>query len=54
MVPHKDSIFLQTNSNSLVGIWIAMDDAETINGCMWGIPDANREKSSLRFIRKND
>jgi phytanoyl-CoA hydroxylase len=36
--PHTDNTYLFTNPLSCVGFWIALHDASTENGCLWGIP----------------
>ena len=39
---HTDHTFLWTEPQSVVGFWIAIDDATTENGCMWTLPGGHR------------
>ena len=38
VVPHQDSTFIQTDPPSCVGVWLALEDATTTNGCLWTLP----------------
>lgn len=40
---HQDERFIPTRDRSLIGAWIALDDATIDNGCLWGIPGSHRE-----------
>jgi len=35
---HQDEFYIPTRDKSLVGVWIAIDDASVENGCLWIIP----------------
>jgi ectoine hydroxylase-related dioxygenase (phytanoyl-CoA dioxygenase family) len=35
---HQDEYYIPTRDKSLVGVWIAIDDAGVDNGCLWIIP----------------
>lgn len=35
---HQDEYYIPTRDQSLVGAWIAIDDATVDNGCLWIIP----------------
>lgn len=35
---HQDEYYVPTRDRSLVGVWIAIDDATVDNGCLWIIP----------------
>jgi phytanoyl-CoA hydroxylase len=35
---HQDEFYIPTRDQSLVGAWIAIDDATIENGCLWIIP----------------
>lgn len=35
---HQDEYYIPTRDKSLVGAWIAIDDANMENGCLWIIP----------------
>jgi phytanoyl-CoA hydroxylase len=39
---HQDEIYIPTRDRSLVGAWIALDDATLDNGCLWVIPGSHR------------
>ncbi len=39
---HQDERFIPTRDRSLVGAWIALDDANVDNGCLWVIPGSHR------------
>lgn len=39
---HQDEDFIPTRDRSLVGAWIALDDATTENGCLWMIPGSHK------------
>ena len=39
---HQDEIYIPTRDRSLVGAWIALDDATLENGCLWVIPGSHR------------
>jgi phytanoyl-CoA hydroxylase len=40
---HQDEDFIPTRDRSLVGGWIALDDATTENGCLWVIPGSHKK-----------
>ncbi|KAE9527676.1 hypothetical protein AGLY_012749 [Aphis glycines] len=54
VVSHQDSTFLFTEPDSLVGFWIALDDATEENGCLWMIPGSHKTDVHKRFIRNPD
>ena len=35
---HQDSTFLYTDPPSVVGLWVALEDATKENGCLWHLP----------------
>ena len=39
---HQDEIYIPTRDRSLIGAWIAIDDATIENGCLWVIPGSHR------------
>ncbi len=39
---HQDEFYIPTRDRSLVGAWIAVDDATVENGCLWIIPGSHR------------
>jgi len=38
---HQDEHYIPTRDRSLCGAWIALDDAVTLNGCMWMHPGSH-------------
>jgi phytanoyl-CoA hydroxylase len=50
---HTDHTFLWTEPVSVVGFWIAIDDATIENGCMWALPGGHRIPARSRS-RLND
>ena len=51
---HTDHTFLWTEPRSVVGFWVAVDEATTENGCMWAIPGGHRLPVKSRFVRDGD
>jgi len=51
---HTDHTFLWTEPRSVVGFWIAIDDATVDNGCMWAIPGGHLLPVKSRFVRDGD
>lgn len=39
---HQDERYIPTRDRSLVGAWIALDDATVDNGCLWVLPGSHR------------
>lgn len=39
---HQDEIYIPTRDRSLCGAWIAVDDADVENGCLWVLPGSHR------------
>lgn len=39
---HQDEFFIPTRDKSLIGAWIAIDDASIENGCLWIIPGSHK------------
>ncbi|PIA26515.1 hypothetical protein AQUCO_09100002v1 [Aquilegia coerulea] len=54
VVPHQDNSFLYTEPPSCTGLWLALEDATVINGCLWAIPGSHKSiiplPSSLWFL----
>ncbi|MDP7237575.1 MAG: phytanoyl-CoA dioxygenase family protein [Candidatus Latescibacteria bacterium] len=40
---HQDEIYIPTRDRSLIGAWIAVDDATVENGCLYVIPGSHRK-----------
>jgi hypothetical protein len=39
---HQDELFIPTRDRSLIGAWVAIDDATVENGCLYVIPESHR------------
>jgi phytanoyl-CoA hydroxylase len=48
---HQDATFLWTEPNTVVGLWIALEDATIDNGCLWAQPGGHRSPVRRRFRR---
>ena len=48
---HQDSTFLNTNPGSVVGFWLALDDANTENACLWAIPGGHKTTLRTQMVR---
>ena len=48
---HQDSAFLFTNPLTVVGFWVALEDATLENGCLWAQPGGHRTPLRKRFVR---
>ncbi|ESR61485.1 hypothetical protein CICLE_v10016178mg [Citrus x clementina] len=51
VVPHQDNSFLITEPSTCTGLWLALEDATIINGCLWAIPGSHKNGLVRRFIR---
>src|SRR4051794_5834252 len=51
---HQDSTFLYTEPIDIVGLWFALEDATTENGCLWAIPGGHRHGLKSRWVRTAD
>ena len=49
--PHQDATFLYTSPNTLIGFWIALENADTENGCLWFIPKSHKSELHRRMFR---
>jgi len=47
---HQDEYYIPTRDRSLTGVWIAVDDAEIENGCLWVIPGSHKDMPINRRI----
>jgi ectoine hydroxylase-related dioxygenase (phytanoyl-CoA dioxygenase family) len=39
---HQDEFYIPTRDKSLIGVWIAIDNASVENGCLWLIPGSQK------------
>jgi phytanoyl-CoA hydroxylase len=54
VVCHKDAAFLHTEPVSVLGLWFALEDATTLNGCMYALRGGHRGPLRTRFLREGD
>lgn len=54
VVLHQDATFLYTDPPSVLGLWVALEDATIENGCMWALPGGHRLGLKRRFRRDGD
>jgi phytanoyl-CoA hydroxylase len=47
---HQDSTFLYTDPMTVVGFWVALQDATLENGCLWAEPGGHRGPLRKRFV----
>ncbi|HEX2575884.1 MAG TPA: phytanoyl-CoA dioxygenase family protein [Aquihabitans sp.] len=47
---HQDSTFLYTDPMTVVGFWVALQDATVENGCLWAQPGGHRTPLRRRFV----
>jgi phytanoyl-CoA hydroxylase len=48
---HQDATFLWTEPRSVMGLWVALEDATVENGCLWALPGGHRLGVKRRFRR---
>ncbi|KAI9080464.1 hypothetical protein K1719_037578 [Acacia pycnantha] len=51
VVPHQDNSFLYTEPPTCTGLWLALEDANITNGCLWAIPGSHKNGLVRRFLR---
>jgi phytanoyl-CoA hydroxylase len=49
---HQDSTFLYTEPINIAGLWFALEDATTENGCLWVIPGGHKTGLRSRWRRE--
>ncbi len=54
VVCHQDSTFLYTEPESTVGFWVALEDANEKNGCMWASKGGHRGPLRQLWKRVNN
>lgn len=53
VVPHQDATFLVTDPPSVVGFWLALEDADATNGCLLVHPGGQAGPLRQRFLERN-
>lgn len=51
--PHQDATFLYTKPNSVVGLWLALQDTDEENGCLWVLKKGHKGELKNRFVKRN-
>ena len=51
---HQDEYFIPTRDRSLTGAWIALENADVDNGCLWVIPGSQRDGIIRRRVPNTD
>lgn len=54
VTPHTDHTFLWTEPQSVIGFWLALDQATQENGCLWALPGGHTIPVKSRFRRTPD
>lgn len=52
--PHQDGTFLACEPDTMIGLWVALEDATVDNGCLWVIPGGHTTPLRSRFVRSGD
>jgi phytanoyl-CoA hydroxylase len=53
VVLHQDATFLVTDPPSVVGFWLALEDADESNGCLMAIPGGHHHPLRQRFLDRD-
>ncbi|MHA6483436.1 phytanoyl-CoA dioxygenase family protein [Paenibacillus sp. strain BS8-2] len=40
---HQDSCYIRTHPDTLLGAWVALEEVDEENGCLWVVPGSNHE-----------
>ena len=40
---HQDSCYIKTHPDTLIGAWVALEDVDEENGCLWIVPGSDHE-----------
>ena len=51
---HQDEYFIPTRDKSLIGAWIAIDDATINNGCLWIVPGSHKDGIIQRRVKNTN
>ena len=49
MLPHRESTFLYTEPPSVIGAWLAIEEATTENGCLYVLPKSHEATLHMRY-----
>ncbi len=51
---HQDEFFIPTRDRSLTGVWLAIDDADVDNGCLWVVPGSHNDGIIRKRVPNSD
>lgn len=54
VTPHQDATFLHTEPLAMAGLWLALEDADLENACLWFAPGSHHGSVTRRFVRNPD
>lgn len=54
VVPHQDSTYLYSDPPSVVGLWLALEDATQENGCLWALPKSHKAGLKTRYLKDSN
>lgn len=54
VICHQDSTFLYTEPDTVVGFWVALEDATIENGCLWVASGGHKGPLRKLFTRENN
>jgi len=54
VICHQDSTFLYTEPDTVVGFWVALEDARVENGCLWVASGGHKGPLRKLFTRENN
>ena len=54
VAPHTDSTFLYTEPLSCLGVWIALEDVDQENACLWGLPKVHKTHPIYQRFHRNE
>ncbi|CAG2183334.1 unnamed protein product, partial [Oppiella nova] len=55
VIPHQDSTYLHSTPDpKVIGLWFALEDATTENGCLSFIPGSHTDELHTQWVRTSD
>jgi len=51
--PHQDGTYLATEPQSVIGFWWALEDCNTSNGCLQGVPGSHKDQVIEQRFKRN-
>lgn len=53
VIAHQDATFIHTTPQTLLGFWLALEDADADNGCLWVMPKGHKLGLQSRYLSNN-